>query len=170
MLKQSRTCIPVVILTMLLSFAAASAQVLDGSLAKSFQYREIGPTRQGGRYVDFAVPKGEPNVWYTATASGGLWKTVNRGITFESIFDVESVVSIGAVAVPETEPNTVWVGTGEGNNSRSVYWGDGIYKSVDAGKTWKNAGLKKTGHIGRIKVNPKDADVVYVAASYCDII
>ncbi|MQY57138.1 hypothetical protein GH140_02965, partial [bacterium] len=133
-------------------------------LLKSFDYRATGPTRQSGRFVDFAVPTQHPHTFYAATASGGLWKTTNRGITFEPIFDFEKVFSIGDIAVAPSDPNIVWVGTGEANNSRSSYWGDGMYKSTDAGKTWKNMGLKESHHIGRIIIHPKNPNIIYVAA------
>jgi photosystem II stability/assembly factor-like uncharacterized protein len=143
---------------------ALAAQELSPELLKSFTYRAIGPTRQSGRFVDFAVPEQEPYTFYVATASGGLWKTMNNGITFEPIFDRENVISIGDVAVATTNPKIVWVGTGEANNSRSSYWGDGVYKSIDAGKTWKNMGLRQSHHIGRVIIHPKNPDIVYVAA------
>ncbi len=142
----------------------AASQPIDKELLKNLTYRSIGPTRQGGRFVDYAVPKQQPYTFYAATASGGLWKTVNNGITFEPIFDHEKVFSIGDVTVAPSNPNIVWVGTGEANNSRSSYWGDGVYKSADAGKTWKNMGLKESHHIGRIVIHPKDPDIIYVAA------
>ena len=139
-------------------------QALSDELVKNFTYRSIGPTRQSGRFVDFALPEQEPYTIYAATASGGLWKSVNNGITFEPIFDHENVFSIGDIAVAPSDPKIVWVGTGEANNSRSVYWGDGVYKSTDAGKTWKNMGLKESHHVGRIVIHPKNPDIVYVAA------
>jgi photosystem II stability/assembly factor-like uncharacterized protein len=131
---------------------------------KGIPYRSIGPTRQSGRFVDFAVPLQQPNTFYAATGSGGLWKTVNNGQTFDPIFDNEKVFSIGDIAVAPSDPNTLWVGTGEANNSRSTYWGDGLYKSTDAGKTWVNMGLKESHHIGRIVIHPANPDIVYVAA------
>ena len=133
-------------------------------LFRSIAFREIGPTAQGGRFVDFAVVEATPRVFYAATASGGLWKTENHGITWASIFDDQPVMSIGAVAVSQSSPNVVYVGTGEGNNSRSSYWGDGIYKSTDAGATWTNVGLPDSHHIGRVVVHPTDPNTVYVAA------
>ncbi len=142
----------------------ALSQPLSEELLSSFQYRSIGPTRQSGRFVDFAVPEQQPYTFYAATASGGLWKTTNNGITFESIFDHENVFSIGAIAVAPSDPNIVWVGTGEANNSRSSYWGDGVYKSTDSGKTWKNMGLKESHHIGRIVIHPRNPEIIYVAA------
>jgi len=136
----------------------------DEGLFKEFSYRNIGPTRQGGRIVDFAVHPTNPYTFYVASASGGLWKTTNNGTTFMPIFDDQSVISIGDVAVAPSDPETVWVGTGEANNSRSAYWGDGIYKSTDGGETWAHMGLKESHHIGRILIHPRNPDIVYVAA------
>ncbi len=147
-----------------LGLASAFGQTVNEDMLKSIAYRDIGPTRQSGRFVDFAVPLQQPSTFYAATGSGGLWKTVNHGQTFDPIFDNEKVVSIGAVAAAPTNPNIVWVGSGEANSSRSTYSGDGVYKSVDAGKSWKNMGLKESHHIGKIVVHPRNADVVYVAA------
>ncbi|MDQ3068967.1 MAG: hypothetical protein M3R55_04470 [Acidobacteriota bacterium] len=127
-------------------------------------YRGIGPTAQGGRFVEYAVVEATPQIFYAATASGGLWKTENHGLTFTSIFDNQPVVSIGAVALFQPNPSIVWVGTGEANNSRSSYWGDGVYKSTDAGMTWTNVGLKDSQHIGRIVLHPTDPNIAYVAA------
>lgn len=140
-----------------------SAQDLKNALTQ-LNYREIGPTRQSGRFVDFAVVPQSPTVFYAATASGGLWKTINNGISFTPIFENERVISIGDVAVAESDSSIVWVGTGEANNSRSSYWGDGAYKSTDGGKTWSNMGLRESQHIGRIIIHPTNPDVVYVAA------
>ena len=124
----------------------------------------IGPTQQSGRFVDFAVPLQRPNTFYAASASGGLWKTENNGQTFEPLFENEKVFSIGDIAVAPSNPNILWLGSGEANNSRTTYWGDGVYKSVDAGKTWKNMGLTESHHIGRIVIHPTNPDIVYVAA------
>jgi len=140
------------------------AQALGPDVLKGFAFRNIGPTRQSGRFVDFAVPELEPHTIYAATGSGGLWKSANNGITWESIFDTQPVISIGDIAVAPSNPNIVWVGTGEATTSRSTYWGDGVYKSTDAGKTWANMGLKESHHIGRIVIDPKSPDTVYVAA------
>ncbi len=143
-------------------------QQLPQDLLKFFHYRSIGPTRQGGRVVDFAVPFQQNNTFYTATANGGLWKTVNNGTTFFPIFDNQSVFAIGDIAVSQINPNTVWVGTGEPNNSTTdpyaTYWGDGVYKSIDGGETWQNMGMRDTHQIGRIIVHPEQDDIVYVAA------
>ncbi len=138
----------------------SGAQIVD-----AIRFREIGPTAQGGRYVDFAVVDSNPRVFYAATATGGLWKTVNHGISFTSVFDGQPDFALGAVALAQSRPDVVYLGTGESNNSRSSYGGNGVYKSVDAGKTWTKAGLPNAGRIGRIIVHPKNPDVVFVAAS-----
>jgi photosystem II stability/assembly factor-like uncharacterized protein len=134
------------------------------TVLKGLNFRAIGPTQQSGRFVDFAVPAGRPNTFYAASASGGLWKTENNGQSFEPLFDRENVFSIGDVAVAPSAPEVVWLGSGEANNSRSTYWGDGIYKSADGGRTWQNMGLKESHHIGRVVIHPTDPDIVYVAA------
>jgi photosystem II stability/assembly factor-like uncharacterized protein len=141
-----------------------AAQALSPEVLKAVSFRAIGPTRQSGRVVDVAVPELEPNTIYAATGSGGLWKSVNNGHSWEPIFDNQPVISIGDIAVAASNPLIVYVGTGEANSSRSTYWGDGVYKSIDGGKTWTNTGLKDSQHIGRIVIHPKNPDIVYVAA------
>lgn len=143
---------------------APSAQS-DISIVDSIRFREIGPTRQGGRYVDLAVIESNPRVFYAATATGGLWKSVNHGITYTPVFDNQPDFAFGAVALAQSRPDVVYVGTGEANNSRSTYDGNGVYKSVDGGATWTHAGLPNAGRIGRIVVHPKNPDIVFVAAS-----
>ena len=140
--------------------AQAGARIVD-----AIRFREIGPTAQGGRYVEFAVVESNPRTFYAATATGGLWKTVNNGITFTPVFDHQPDFAIGAVALAQGRPDVVYVGTGESNNSRSSYGGNGVYKSVDGGQTWTKMGLENTGRIGRIVVHPKNPDLVLVAAS-----
>jgi len=139
-------------------------QAVSEDMLKTITYRDIGPSRQGVRFTDFAVPLQLPYTFYAATGSSGLWKTVNYGHTFEPIFENEKVISIGDIAVAPSNPDIVWVGSGEANSSRSTYYGDGMYKSTDAGKTWKNMGLKESDHIGRIIIHPTNPDIVYVAA------
>ena len=131
----------------------------------AIRFREIGPTAQGGRYVEFAVVESNPRVFYAATATGGLWKTVNNGISFTPVFDNQPDFAIGAVALAQSRPDVVYVGTGESNNSRSTYDGNGVYKSTDGGQSWTHVGLPNAGRIGRIVVHPKNPDVVFVAAS-----
>ncbi len=133
------------------------------------RFREIGPASPAGRIDDFAVLENNPAVFYVATATGGLWKTVNQGTTFNTVFDNETTSSIGDVAIAPTDANLVWVGTGENNNRQSSSWGDGVYKSVDGGKSWNNMGLRDSKHIARIIVDPVDSDVVYVAGRTRDI-
>lgn len=126
--------------------------------------RALGPANMGGRVVDVALVEGRPATMYVAAATGGLWKTVNNGTTWEAVFEPEESASLGAVAVAPSRPETVWVGTGEANPRNSASWGDGIYRSTDAGKTWKNMGLWASAHVGRIVIHPRDPDTVYVAA------
>ncbi|MEE8450713.1 MAG: PDZ domain-containing protein [Thermoguttaceae bacterium] len=130
----------------------------------TFSWRSIGPANMSGRITALAVNERDPNTWWAATASGGLLKTVNNGMTFEHQFDREATVSIGDVQVARSNPNIVWVGTGEANPRNSVSWGDGVYKSIDGGKTWKNMGLKKIFQTGRIAIHPKNPNIVYVGA------
>jgi photosystem II stability/assembly factor-like uncharacterized protein len=118
----------------------------------------------GGRIDDFAVVESNPNIVYVGTASGGVWKTTNNGTTWEAVFDKEGVSTIGDIAIAPSDPAVVWVGSGEPNNRQSSSWGDGIYKSLDAGKTWQKMGLAATHHIGRIVIHPKNPEVVYAAA------
>ncbi len=134
------------------------------NLFANLTFREIGPTAQGGRFVDYAVVEATPRIFYAATASGGLWKTESHGVTFTSVFDNEKVISIGAVAVSQSNPQIVYVGTGEANNSRSSYWGNGVYRSDNGGESWTHLGLDETHHIGRVVIDPKDPNIVYVAA------
>jgi photosystem II stability/assembly factor-like uncharacterized protein len=140
----------------------------DGGLnpewVKELAWRSIGPASMGGRIVALAVYEADPCIYYVATASGGLLKTVNNGVTFQHQFDHESTVSIGDVCVAPTDPNVVWVGTGEANPRNSVSFGDGVYKSTDGGKSWKNMGLKKSFQIGKIIIHPKNPNIVYVGA------
>lgn len=149
----------------LMPASPAAAQTLSEDVLSNLEYREIGPTRESGRFVDIAVPTDDPHTFYMATASGHLWKTSNRGITFEVLFDDQpDVYSIGAIAVAPSNSNVLYLGSGEGNNSRSSYWGNGIYKSTDAGETWTNMGLPESHHFGRIVVHPTNENIVYAAA------
>ncbi len=145
--------------------ASAEASEFDyAAFLKTFKIRNIGPANMGGRTVDFAVPLSNTSVIYAAVGPSGLWKSVNNGITWEAVFDKESTVSVGAVAVSQSHPDIVWVGTGEATARNSVAIGDGIYKSEDAGRTWKNMGLKETRFISRIVTDPDNPDIVFIAA------
>ncbi len=128
------------------------------------EFRSIGPAVTSGRVVDIAVDPTDKKRFFLAVASGGVWKTENGGITFAPVFDGEGSYSIGCVTIDPRNPNVVWVGTGENNAQRSVGYGDGVYKSHDGGKSWKNVGLKASEHVGKILIDPRDSNVVYVAA------
>ncbi len=136
-------------------------------LLKGFSTRALGPYRAGSWVTSFAAPAGPSRehlyTLYVGTRNGGVWKTVNNGTTFEPVFDAQSKLSVGDVAVAPSDPNVVWVGTGEAYCSRSSSSGDGVWKSIDAGKTWTNMGLPDSHHIARIVIHPKDPDTVYVA-------
>jgi photosystem II stability/assembly factor-like uncharacterized protein len=131
---------------------------------KNLEFREIGPATMGGRIDDFAVVESNPNIVFVGVAAGGVWKTINNGTTWEPVFDKEAVSTIGDIAIAPSDPSVVWVGSGEPNNRQSSSWGDGVYKSLDGGKTWQKMGLAATHHIGRIVIHPRNPDVVYVAA------
>lgn len=149
---------------LLLNSTWAAEAPTSASAFAGLAVRDIGPALTSGRISDFAV---HPQGWqqfYVATAAGGLWKTENAGITWTPIFDGEGSYSIGVVELDQNNPNVLWVGTGENNSQRSVAYGDGVYKSVDGGSSWQNVGLKDSEHIGMISIDPRDSDVVYVAA------
>ena len=136
-----------------------SAETMSG-----LALRSIGPALTSGRVIDFAVHPRQPKVYYAAAASGGVWKTINSGTTWTPIFDGQVSYSIGTVAIDPKNPHVVWVGTGENNSQRSVGYGDGVYKSLDGGKSWQNMGLKNSEHIAKIVFDPRSSDTVYVAA------
>jgi len=127
------------------------------------KFRNIGPAFSSGRIADFAINPNNHSEYYVGVASGNIWKTVNNGTTFTPIFDSYGSYSIGCIVIDPTNSNTVWCGTGEHNHQRALGYGDGIYKSTDAGKSWKNMGLKDSRQIGGIVVDPRNSDVVYVA-------
>jgi photosystem II stability/assembly factor-like uncharacterized protein len=137
---------------------------IDPEWVKSLSWRCVGPAAMGGRIIAVSAFEADPCTYWIATASGGLLKTTNNGVTFEHQFDKEATVSIGDVAVAQADRNIVWVGTGENNPRNSVSYGDGVYKSTDGGKTWKNMGLPKSFQIGRIAIHPKNPNIVYVGA------
>lgn len=126
--------------------------------------RSIGPALTSGRIIAFAVNPADTNHYFAAAASGGVWKTTNNGTTWTPVFDSEGSYSIGAIAMDPKNPSVVWVGTGECNGQRSVGYGDGVYRSDDGGRSWRNVGLKLSEHIGRIVIDPRDSNTVYVAA------
>jgi photosystem II stability/assembly factor-like uncharacterized protein len=141
-----------------------AVDTISAALLNGVKFRSLGPAITSGRIADLAINPGNKFEYYVAVASGGVWKTINAGVTFSPVFDGEGSYSIGCIAIDPGNTNVVWVGTGENNNQRSVAYGDGVYKSDDGGKTWKNMGLKNSEHIGQITVDPTNSDVVYVAA------
>ncbi len=138
--------------------------LLNESTYSALNFRSVGPAVTSGRVGDIAVNPQNKSEWYIAAAAGGVWKTQNAGTSFTPIFDNEGAYSIGCLALDPTNPNVIWVGSGENNNQRSVGYGDGIYKSEDGGKSFKNLGLAKSEHIGKIAIDPTNSDIVYVAA------
>lgn len=135
------------------------ADVLNG-----LKFRSIGPAMTSGRIADFAVHPDDHRVYYVGVASGNIWKTTNAGTTFEPVFENYGSYAIGSLAMDPNNPNVVWAGTGENNHQRALGYGDGIYKTIDGGKSWKNMGLKASMHIGMIAIDPKNTDIVFVAA------
>jgi photosystem II stability/assembly factor-like uncharacterized protein len=152
-----------VLLAMVFIATSAYGQILNG-----LEWRSIGPAATGGRISDLAVSRtdGRPAEIYAGTASGGIFKSVNEGVSWTPIFDrAGGMMSIGAIAIAPSNPAIVWTGTGEANNRQSSSWGDGVYRSTDGGRNWQRAGLEDTRHIGRIAIHPSDPNIVYVAAA-----
>jgi photosystem II stability/assembly factor-like uncharacterized protein len=143
-------------------FAFAQVSVSDSTF-QGIQLRNIGPAFMSGRIADIAIHPENDNLWYVAVGSGGVWKTVNAGVTWKPIFDDQSVYSIGCVSLDPNNPNIVWVGTGENVGGRHVGYGDGIYKSEDGGNSWENMGLKESQHISKIIIHPENSKVLFVA-------
>jgi photosystem II stability/assembly factor-like uncharacterized protein len=142
----------------------AFSQKLDMEKLKGLKPRSIGPGAMSGRITAIDAVVSNPDIIYAGAASGGVWKSTSGGVTWEPVFDKETTLSIGAIAIQQDNPSVVWVGTGEGNPRNSLNGGDGIYKSLDAGKTWKRMGLEKTRHIHRIIIDPKNPNTVYVGS------
>lgn len=159
-------------LAMMLATTPALTPVLaaddDGPMSADtfggMKVRNIGPAYMSGRVADIAVDQTDPGTWYVGVGSGGVWKTINAGTTWTPIFDDEAVYSVGDVTIDPSNPNIIWVGTGENNGGRHISFGDGVYKSLDGGKTWKNMGLGASEHIGDIIVHPTDSNTVWVSA------
>ena len=147
-----------------IAFQTASAQQVDIDKLKGIDVRSIGPAGMSGRITAIDVVTDQPDVIYAGSASGGVWKSESGGIDWKPIFDDQQSMSVGAIAIQQNNPDVVWVGTGEGNPRNSLNGGYGIYKSLDAGKTWQLMGLEKTRNIYRIKIDPQNPNTVYVAA------
>ncbi|MBD3853635.1 MAG: glycosyl hydrolase, partial [Acidobacteria bacterium] len=157
-----------VVFALALPTVAADEEDTDtGTTAKPFAgltFRSIGPALMSGRIADIAIHPTDPSTWYVAVGSGGVWKTANSGTTWKPIFDEQNSYSIGCVVLDQSNPEIVWVGTGENVGGRHVGFGDGIYKSSDGGSSWKNMGLEESQHISEIIVDPTDSNTVYAAA------
>ncbi len=138
-------CLRLFVFTLIVIIAASVSLAQDGKIRmdevalKNLQWRAIGPANMGGRIDDFAVVENNSSTFYVAVATGGVWKTTNNGTTFDPIFDEQGSPSIGDICLAPSDPNIVWVGTGEPNNRQSSSWGDGVYRSLDGGKTWQNS-------------------------------
>ncbi len=139
-------------------------EIFSSSTFKAMELRNIGPAYMSGRIADIAIDQNNPSTWYTAVGSGGVWKTTNAGTTWTPIFDDQPVYSIGDVTIAPSNSNIIWVGTGENNGGRHISFGDGVYKSVDGGQTWKNMGLSKSEHVSDIIIHPTNSDIVWVSA------
>ncbi len=151
--------------TLILTFFAFQFYAqLDTEIIQGMKFRNIGPAFMTGRISDIAKEPSDRSTWYVATASSNVWKTTNNGTTWKPIFDNYGSYSTGCITIDPNNPNVIWLGTGENQSQRSVGWGDGVYKSLDGGKSWKNMGLKSSEHIGRIVIDPRNSDVIIVAA------
>ena len=143
----------------------AAQPSVDSAMLSTLRLRFVGPATMSGRITDLAVAESDPSTMYVASATGGVWKTTDGGVTMAPVFERARVHSVGALGLFQGDPNVVWVGTGEATNRQSSGWGDGIYKSTDGGRTWANVGLPESGHVARIVTHPTNRDVVYVADS-----
>ena len=170
-----RTAILVLAALLALPLAAAAAKpaatstpettdVMSADTFKGLELRGVGPAFNSGRVTDLAIDPTDHSRWFVASASGGVWRTDNAGTTWTPVFDKEGSYSIGCITLDPANPHVVWVGSGENNSQRSVSWGDGVYRSRDGGVTWENLGLKHSEHIAKILVDPRNSNVVYVAA------
>ena len=158
---------PTVTFVFALAFGAAAQSPSEraAEAVSGLGLREIGPALLGGRVADLAVVEDDPRIYYVGLAAGGVWKTTNDGMTWDPVFDDQPTSSIGDVTLAPSNPNIVWVGTGEPQNRQSSPWGIGVFKSTDAGRTWSHMGLEDTRHIGRIQIHHTNPDVVYVGAA-----
>ena len=164
-----RIALCAVFLALQLSFAFAADEEtpepgFNESTFKGLEFRSIGPAFMSGRIADIAIDPSNQSTWYVGVGSGGVWKTRNRGTTWEPIFDDEESYSIGCITVDPNNPNTVWVGTGENVSGRHAGYGSGIYRSRDGGQNWENLGLERSERIGMIRIDPRDSNTIFAAA------
>src|SRR5579859_1637440 len=148
---------------LIVAAAGVNAQQIDPKTYEGMKWRLIGPFR-GGRVITVAGVPSQPNTYYFGAVAGGVWKTSDGGNTWDPLFEKQSVSSIGALAISDSDPNVVYAGSGEACIRGNISHGDGVYKSTDAGKTWTNVGLRDTRHIGAVIIHPSNPDIVYVAA------
>src|SRR5436190_7551972 len=156
-------CLSAIVAVFLFADLPAGAQQIDPSTFAEMRWRMLGPFR-GGRVNGVTGVPGQPNTFYFGSVGGGLWRSDNSGRTWRPVFDDQPIASIGAVAVAPSAPNTVYVGTGEADMRSQISYGDGMYKSIDGGKTWMHIGLENTRQIGRVAVDPRNPNIVFVAA------
>ena len=164
LLKHSLLGLLLIIVSTSVSAQEEKAEILSDKTFSGIKLRSIGPAFMSGRIADIAIHPENENIWYVAAGSGGVWKTENAGITFTPVFDEQPVYSIGCLAIDPNNPHVIWVGTGENVGGRHVGYGDGIYKSEDGGKSWKNMGLKESHHLSKIIIHPDNSEVMWVAA------
>ncbi|MGB3861761.1 MAG: hypothetical protein WA915_06730, partial [Candidatus Aminicenantaceae bacterium] len=138
--------------------------LMNAETFSGLKLRNIGPALMSGRISDIAIHPEDQSIWYLAVGSGSVWKTVNAGTTWTTVFDEQPSYSIGCVTIDPNNPDIIWIGTGENVSGRHVGWGDGVYKSLNGGKTWSNMGLLESEHISKILADPFDSNMVYVAA------
>jgi hypothetical protein len=143
----------------------AQAPVVTSELVRPIAIRSLGPGLVTGRVADVKIDKKNPSTWYVVAAFGGVWKTTNRGLSFTPIFDNGGTHNSCCIEIDPKNSNILWLGTGENHSQRSAHFGDGLYKSTDAGQTWNRVGLENSEHIGRIAIDPRNSDHVYVAAT-----
>ena len=152
------------LLAVLVLPSALAAQITPQKAADALRLREVGPAVAGGRIADVEVHPNDHSTWYVGVGSGGVWKTTNAGTTFTPIFDDQPTYSIGEIALAPSNPEIVWVGTGENVSGRHVAWGTGVYRSLNGGTSWENMGLGESEHIGKILIHPENSDIVLVAS------
>ena len=165
-MKKRKTPFNIILTVALLvtTLAAQSKSVWTDENFSGLKLRGVGPALMAGRIADIAIHPHDDNIWYVAVGSGNLWKTINAGVTWTTIFDDQGSYSTGTVTIDPNNPETVWLGTGENVGGRYVGYGDGIYRSDDGGQSWTNMGLKDSEHISRIIVHPNNSHIIWVAA------
>jgi photosystem II stability/assembly factor-like uncharacterized protein len=169
-MQHSRLIVPAAALALALAATSLPGRAQQSpapaaAMFDSLYFRAVGPATMSGRIADIAAYEKNPALFYVATAHGGIWKTTNNGVTWEAQLQDQGLMSMGAVAISQSNPDLVWVGSGESTNRQSISWGDGVYKSTDGGKTYTNMGLKTSRHITRIVIDPRDNNTVFVAAT-----